>query len=248
MIDCVVLAGRANTGKLKDASMAGLEANIDIAGKTMLSYVIDALENTERIKTIYIVGPENGLSCYRGGKVELVSPGNDMLTNVKAGLEQTGTEMVLVSSSDIPLVTPEIVNGFLDLCQEVKADFYYPVSTKDDCDARFPGIKRTYVTLKDGVFTGGNIFLVRKAVVDKCWPVVEKMIKNRKSPVKMASVFGLSLLMKIAFKIARVEEIEKRVGQVLGIVPRAVVGAPAEISIDVDKPSDLDLCRKVLQK
>lgn len=248
LIDAVVLAGRQNSGKLQAESPERYEANIEIAGKPMVEYILDVLKATPEVSSIYLVGPSEGLARYQGPNVEVVEPGADLFENVKLGLEKAKTDYVVICASDIPLVTAGIMKEFLDRCVSSGADFCYPVSSKGDCDKSFPGVKRTYVTLREGTFTGGNIFFVRKSAIGKAWPMVEKMISYRKSPLKMASVLGVGLLLKFALKIASVGELERKVGGLLGLDPKAILNASPEIGVDVDKPLDLELCRRILTK
>lgn len=247
-IDVVVLAGRENTGKLAGGSSEKLEANIEIAGKPMVAYILEALKKVPRVGQMYLVGPKEGLAQYEDEQVRLIPPGQDLFENVQIGLDHVETEFALICASDIPLVTPAILEDLLDKCLQTGADFCYPVSEKKDCDAAFPGVKRTYVVLKEGTYTGGNVFFVRKAVTQKAWPMVEKMIAYRKQPLKMASVVGFWLLLKLMLKQAKVTEFESKVGHILGIRPKAILGASPEIGVDVDKPSDLELCRRILAK
>ena len=247
-IDAVVLAGKGNTGKLAAESQEEFEANIDIAGKPMVKYILDVLAAVPRVGDVYLVGPRKGLARYEGGQVRLVDPGSSLFENAQIGLNKAQTECVLVCASDIPLVTTAIMDEFLDQCTGSSADFCYPISSKEDCDRVYPGVERTYVTLKEGTFTGGNVFFVRKAVVQRSWPMVEKMIAYRKKPLKMVSVLGIGLLVKLLLKSARVSEFERRVGDILQMKPKAIVNASPEIGVDVDKPSDLALCRRILAK
>ncbi len=247
-IDAVVLAGRENTGKLAEGSQEKLEANIDIAGKPMVAYILETLKAVASVGQVYLIGPRDGLSQYEDEQVRLVPPGGSLFENVQIGLAHVETEFAIICASDIPLVTPPIVEDLLAKCLATGADFCYPVSDKKDCDAAFPGVKRTYVTLKEGTYTGGNIFFVRKAVAQQAWPMVEKMIAYRKQPLKMASVLGFGLLLKLLLKQAKVVEFERKVGHILGMKPKAILGVSPEIGVDVDKPSDLELCRRILAK
>ena len=90
--------------------------------------------------------------------------------------------------------------------------------------------------------------MVRKPALAKAWPLVEKMISYRKSPLKMAAVLGPVLLLKVFFKTASVAELERKVGELLEMKPKAILNAAPEIGIDVDKPSDLEICRRILGK
>jgi molybdopterin-guanine dinucleotide biosynthesis protein A len=248
LVDAVVLAGRENTGRLREVSSERYEANIEIAGKPMVTFILDVLDAMPEIGRVYLVGPSDGLGRYAGGKVEVVEPGADLFDNVRIGLEAAKTEYVVICASDVPLVTRDIMKRFLDACEVSGADFCYPVSSQEDCDRLFPGVKRTYVALREGTFTGGNIFFVHKPAIGRAWPMVEKMIGYRKSPLKMASVLGPGLLLKFALKMASVAELEERVAELLDLKPKAILGADPEIGVDVDKPSDLELCRRILAK
>lgn len=247
-LEAIVLAGRANDGKLAGESEEPLEANIDIAGRPMVSYILDVLERLDQITKIHLIGPREGLSRYETGKVKILPPGGDLFDNVKRGLDAVSSEYALVCASDVPLVTSEIMERFLSRCVESGADFCYPVCEKSQCDKAFPGVKRTYLTIREGTFTGGNLFFVRKAAVSQAWPMVEKMISYRKSPLKMAAQLGPWLLLKVALKRASVSELERRVERLIHLKPKALLGADPEIGVDVDKPSDLELCRRILGK
>lgn len=247
-IDAVVLAGRENTGKLASGSSERLEANIDIAGKPMVTYILESLAAVPRIGRVLLIGPEDGLSQYEDDRVKLIPPAESLFENTKIGLQDAATEFVLLCASDIPLVTPEIIEDLLDKCIASGADFCYPVSNKVDCDAAFPGVQRTYLTFRDGTFTGGNVFFVRKDVVERAWPLVEKMIAYRKKPLKMANVLGFGLLLRLLLKRATVAQFENRVSEILSLKPKAILNARPEIGVDVDKPSDLELCRRILAK
>ncbi len=247
-IDAVVLAGRANTGKLASESPEAYEANIQIAGKPMWSYVLSALESAGEISRIIVVGPGDGLLGYESNeKVVIAEPADNLMDNVKIGIASAQTEFVLVSSSDIPLVTGAILSDFIAGAVAEDADFVYPVSTKEDCVSKYPGVQRTYAKVKGADLTGGNVFFVRKSIVGKAWPVVEKMIEYRKSPLKMTSFFGVGFLLKVFLGFAGVPQIEEHVSKLIGIKCRALKAVP-EIGVDVDKPQDLELVRTVLGK
>ena len=57
------------------------------------------------------------------------------------------------------------VQDFLKQTEAVEADAYYPVIPEADCVKAFPGAERTYVTLPEGRFTGGNMMLLNADVI-----------------------------------------------------------------------------------
>jgi len=245
-VDAVVLAGRLNDGKLKEVSDEPLEANIKIAGKPMVEYVLEALMKAKDVASVYLVGPRNGLGQYENPRITVVEAGGDIMENIKRGLGQCRTDFVLVVTSDIPLITAPVIDDLMARFEATGADFCYPVCRKEDVERRYPGSRRTYARVKEGTYTGGNIFFARKEIAEKAWPFLTLMVQYRKSPVKMASFLGTWLFLKIALGKASVGEIERRVANLLGIVPRAIPDAPPEVGVDVDKPVDYELCSRVL--
>lgn len=247
-IDAVVLAGRANEGKLKDASPAQWEALIDIAGKPMLQYVLDALENASSVGEVIVVGPEDALSgVVNSTRTRFVPSGGDMLDNLSRGFSALpGREKVLVSTSDIPLITPGVVDGFINECGGLEADFYYPIIARHACEARYPGVKRTYAAMKDGQFTGGNMFIASLGKAASLRTTLEFLVNNRKKPLRMAAVLGVPFVIKLLLKRLSIREAEEKVLRLYGIKARAVRTSFPEIGVDVDKPLDLDLAVNAL--
>lgn len=244
--DAVVLAGRYNDGKLKEVSNEVLEANIKIAGKPMVQYVLEALVRAREVASIYLVGPVDELKRYENPRVTVVESGEDIMENIRKGIQRCHTDFVLVLTSDIPLITPSVLDELTARFEATGADFCYPVCLKEDVERKYPGSRRTYARVKEGMFTGGNVFFAKKEIAEKAWPFLTLMVRHRKSPAKMASFLGWRLLLKIALGRAGIGEIEDRVSTLLGIVPRAIPGAPPEVGVDVDKPADYELCSRAL--
>lgn len=247
-VEAIVLAGRPNDGKLASESSEAWEANIDIAGKPMAFYILDVLERMPSITKIHLVGPDEPLAGFAKGKVSIVAPGGGLFDNVRIGLDAVSSEYALVCASDVPLLTLEIMEGLMTRFFESGADFCYPVSEKADCERAYPGVRRTYLSLREGTYTGGNIFFAKKSAASDAWPMVQKMISYRKSPLKMAAQLGPWLLLRTALKVARVRELEDRLGRILNIGAKAILDVHPAIGVDVDKPSDLELCRRILGK
>ena len=91
-----------------------------------------------------------------------------------------------------------------------------------------------------------EIHLVNPARVKKIVHKTKEFLENRKNPLKLASVLGWRFVIKFVFGKLTVEELENRVGEILGIKPLAIFSDFPEIGTDVDKPSDFSLARKIL--
>lgn len=119
-------------------------------------------------------------------------------------------------------------------------------SAKRPMKSASPGVVRTYARLREGVFTGGNIFMIRVAVVDRCLAVARKLVANRKSVLAQARLFGFNILWKFITRRLTIPDVEARFQDLLGVRGKAIISEYAEIGVDVDKPSDLKLAEKWL--
>lgn len=247
MIDALVLAGSMNDGPLRECSTVQYEALIPIGQRPMVDYVVDALLESKAIRRVVVVGPLELQPLLEPKGVQVILPRNTMMENLAAGFEQmSGAKRILVVTSDIPLITPESIDRFIELCAEGQADLYFPVVKKEAVEEKFPRVKRTYVKLKEGTFTGGNIFLVNPQVLPECYDLGQQFIDLRKSPLGLCKLLGPGFLIKFISCKLTVAEAEKKVSALLGIKGQAVICGIPEVGVDVDKPSDLSLVIKTL--
>lgn len=250
-IPALIMAGRANTGALRQVSDAPWEAMIPVAGRPMAARVADALRGSAVVGDVWIVGPD-GLAPSVGA-ARFVAPGGSLLENLRRGVaavepDQAAGGQVLVVGGDVPLLTPAVVDSFLERCAALAADVCYPIVRRDVCLARYPGARRTWARLREGVFTGGNAFLLRQAAVPLLLGLLERFYAARKSPVRLAALLGPGLLLRYAAGLLSVGDVEERFQRLSGLVGRAVEMADPEIAMDVDRPEDLEFVSSFLQR
>jgi GTP:adenosylcobinamide-phosphate guanylyltransferase len=245
-VNALVMAGRANTGVFKEVSSAPNEALIEIGSRTMLDYVLAALTGASSVKRVVVAGTDDVRARLPEG-VGHVPSGDDLIANVVRGVEALGSELpVMLVTSDIPLITAEIVDRYVAQCQARPAELYYPAITRHSAEQRFPGVKRTYATLREGTFTGGNIFIVNPRLVTLFAEKARSFFQARKSPAKMARLLGLLFLIKLRLGMLSVAELEVKVSRMFGFKGVVIICEDPEIGVDVDKLSDLELARRVL--
>jgi GTP:adenosylcobinamide-phosphate guanylyltransferase len=248
VVDAVVLAGAANAKRLRAVSREPYEALIPVADRRMVDFVVAALEESPSVTRAAVVGPVPQLKYLEQGKVKAVLPcAGSVMDNLRQGLEWLQPQgYVLVATSDIPLLTAAAVEDFLKRAQETQADFYYSIVEKGVGEARYPGVKRTYVRLKDGTFTGGNLFLFHPRIVDRVWRLAEEMVRLRKQPLKMCSLLGWGQVLRLVLGQLTIAAVEQRFAEIAGAVGKAVISPYPEVGIDVDKPSDYELVQRFM--
>lgn len=244
--DALILAGAPAGPELSsDAEMS--RAMVKIGEKTMLQWVVDALRGSEMVGCVVAIGNVGG-----DGLDRVVQPGADLLTNMRLGVDALETtEPVLIVSSDIPLLTAEAINDFLNRAQSLEVDLVYPIIPKSCCTAKYPQLKRTYLKTEDGVFTGGNLMLIRPSFMANHWQSIADAYAARKQVLQLARMIGLGVLLRVVVAqlvpgVLKVNSLERAVSRMLGASVAAVISDYPEIGEDVDKPSDLEAVRAIL--
>ena len=250
--DAVILAGGENSSELKKIAPYDNEALIIIGNYPMIYYVYSALRATPCINRIVVSGPVEALRIIlpRDEKLFFVEGGPNAIqsfSNAVSLLAEIGiSAKVLAIPTDVPFITAEAIRDFLICCEKSEADFYYPITRKEVNDNKYPGVVRTYVRLKDGIFTGGNLFLLRSAIIPVCLDIGLKLTQRRKNPLAMAKLFGFGLVWKYLLGRLSIEMAEKRFYKVVGIRGKGIISCYAEVGVDVDKPDDLRLAQQYL--
>ncbi len=250
--DAVILAGGENSSELKKIAPYDNEALIIIGNYPMIYYVYRALRATPAINNIIVSGPVEALRNIlpREDKLFFVEGGEnaiDSFAHAVTILEgKRVSDKVLVVPTDVPFITSEAIEDFLTCCEASKADFYYPLTCKEVNERKYPGVVRTYVRLKEGVFTGGNLFLLRSKLIPACLEMGVKLFYRRKNPLAMARLFGVSLVWKYLLGRLSIQMAEKRFYEVVGIRGKGIISSYAEVGVDVDKPCDLQLAQEYL--
>jgi len=246
-VDVIVLAGekKDNDNKVEEKLN---KAFYKIKNKHMIEYVVETLRTSSSINKIAVVGPKDKLESVIGGIADNVIEGTgSIVSNILMALEYFPEDKnILIVTSDIPMITKEAIEDFIERCRERDVDLCYSIVDKKVNDLKYPGIRRTYARLWEGQFTGGNVFYFNPAVKDKCKDFVENMLEYRKSPTKMARILGFGFLLRLALGILTINAIQKKCESLLGIRGAAIISPYPEISNDVDRLSDLEYIEKYM--
>lgn len=234
-IPAVILAGAAADPEMQAKYSVKNRAEVPIAGKPMVQHVIEALKGSSHVGNICLIGD---IQCEGTDKV--IPSAGSMIENLVAGVEASDGEHVLISTSDIPMLTAEAVDDFIGRCGDLSADLYYAVIPKEECEKRFPGMRRTYVRLAEGTFTGGNMVIISSEFVRKNSEYLRQVFEVRKKPLKLAGLIGIGTLIRvvIAQKVwagaINLPLLERTAGRALNADLKAVETPYAEIGSDAD--------------
>lgn len=242
-VTAIVLGGGNSDDAVAARFGVAVKALAIIAGQPMAAHVLRALRGAEVERIVY-VGP---VTPALEGLIDThVAAKGTMLENLQVGLAAIGDAgRVLVATADIPLLTSEAVRDVLN--RDSGAGLVYPVIDMLDSQAMFPTGKRTSAKLKEGRFTGGNLFLLEPRLVNDFLPRLEFVLDNRKNVLRLAGMFGLGTLFKLALGTLQIAELEASVSRILGVPAKALITKYAEIGFDVDKLEDIAVVLEKLE-
>jgi molybdopterin-guanine dinucleotide biosynthesis protein A len=245
-VDAVVLAGAPNTGQLQEVRSEKWEAEIPIHGKPMVNYVIEALQTSAHIADVVVVAPKE-IKGALSPQARWVEAGSSLTENIFRAMDVLEKKNeVLFVTSDVPFLHGEAIDDFIHRCQELQGEIFYPLVSREANEQLYPETIRTYFTLKEGEFTGGNILLANpQAVMNSRW-VMDQVIARRKKPWKIIRMLGFPFILKFCTKQLTLRELEQRASDILGHRGVFIISPYPELSTDVDKPSDLELAEKTI--
>ena len=222
------------------------KALLPILGKPMTAYVLAALDASDGLSKPYWVSGLDKDLIDRGlnQSPSEDGPASSVVVAAEAGLPYP----FMVTTCDHPLLTPDMVNHFLQKSIASGADFTLGLATKDVIGPAYPHVKRTYLKFKDQHVSGCNLFYVANAKgleAIKFWRAAQH---DRKKPVKLARRLGIGMLLKYITGGLTLNIAFEHASKSLNINAKPIILPFAEAAIDVDKPSDLELVTKILSK
>ena len=208
----------------------------------------DALRAASTVDEIAVVVPtDEDLGAWADKVDHLVVSDSSFIENAIAGCDVFKRDRhIFCATGDLPALTPEAIDDYVARSVETGADFTYPLVRAEDMEAQFPGSQRTYVKVAGGPVTGGNVMVLAPGLVSRNRVIGQRLFDTRKSPVAMARVIGIPFIFKYATGRLRVDDVERKMQQLLGAKCAAVYTPHASIGADVDKPIDVVVSERVL--
>ena len=185
LLDAVVLAGTHRNAKRLISGRN--KAFLEVGGRKLVRYVVDALLGANTIGQVFVVGPAEELLEVLAGysrRGRVIAQRGKMLTNCWAGIEasedlhrhETNVSLsqrpILIISCDLPLVTARSVDDFIGRCAHQDHLSGHPFALHAGVvdepsvrpfhpDGDKQGIKRPFVELEFGRLRLANIYVGR---------------------------------------------------------------------------------------
>ena len=243
----LILAGsRSEADPLAQAEGVGHKSLIRIDGLTMLERVHHALVRSG-FQRIYVSASHEEVVCLAEalGAV-VVPPASGPSGSVARAFERSGAPL-LVTTSDHALLRPEWVRDFM---RDAPAgcDVAMLLAERKAVEQAVPGTQRTWLRFADGNWSGCNMFLLNGAGAEKALQVWSAVEADRKRPWRIVGRLGLGTLLSYAFGRLSLAEGVRALGRRNGLAAEVVAARDGEAAVDVDKPADLVLARRLLAR
>jgi GTP:adenosylcobinamide-phosphate guanylyltransferase len=244
----IILAGGTG-GPLTDATGVEEKALLELHGKPMLEWVVEAFRHSSLVNQIVVVGSDSlkDLACMQHVRKRIFQ-GLNLEQNllhavgyVKARLYEGRRPHngYVISFCDAVFLNPELVTETLQAIRDAEADVVLHYVERSTFEAADLPAKRTYIPIEGGEYTGSTIYYVRQfSKILGHLTQLSKMRKHRKDPQGILRVLGC--------EGDRFEDIEQALSATLDAKVRICVSPHAELGMDVDKPSDYELAKEVL--
>lgn len=248
-VRAVILTGarKANLPLLEGTDLSS-KVLLSVGGRPMVVSVFDAIYGSDYKPEMYVSTDAPEIQNMSMSAEFTVLPiGKTAVSSLVGSIEAVpGDGWVLLVSGDHPLLTSEMVTHFISEVIERDLAFGVGVVNKRLVDQYYPDTVRTYFPVKNGAYSGGNLYLVNKKRFMKNVHFFETLDKNRKKPWKSAVLMDPWTIIQLAFRQLDMHEIASRASKVIGCETGIVDMPFPECCMDVDKPSDKVIAERIL--
>lgn len=243
----LVLAG-SRGGVDPVAAYAGVphKGLIILGGQTLLERVAAALRQAGAARIAICTSEPAVMAAVAAlADVEVIPASDSPSLSVRQGAERLGTPL-LVTTVDHALLQPEWVTDFIAKVPP-GADMAALLAPEAAVREASPETQRTYLTFRDDRYSGCNLFYLQSPKALRVLDLWRQVEAHRKQPWRIAAMLGIGTLIGYALRRLTLDETVRRLGAKAGVTAAAVRSPYGRAAIDVDKPSDLDLVRRLIE-
>jgi GTP:adenosylcobinamide-phosphate guanylyltransferase len=241
VLDAIVLAGGPPDALAALEPGAYNKAFVRIGGVALVTRTIAGLRASSRIDRIVAVAPPAAAAHPAlASASEVRGDGARMLESLRSGLQGfTEDALVVVAAADLPALDARAVDEFVDAALARDLDLAYACLERGYHDAVYPEFPHTWARLREGRFCGGGLVALRPRVLPRLAELLDALGNARKSPLRLASVFGWDVLARFALGRLTIAAAEERASRLIGARAGAIRCTQPQIALNVDRVEDV---------
>jgi GTP:adenosylcobinamide-phosphate guanylyltransferase len=241
----VVLAGSRPGTPDPVAAAEGVAHKVlaTVGGETLLARVVAALRQAGVAEIAVSANhPAVEAEARRLGAA-LLPTARGPSESVALAFERLGWPL-LVTTGDHPLLEASWVQELIAR-RPAEADLAVMLARRDRVEAAAPDTRRTWLTFADGQWSGCNLFLLASPAAANAIAAWRQVEADRKRPWRIAGRLGVRTLWRYWRGRLTLAEGLAGLGRTLGVTAALVPATDGRAAIDVDKPADLALVRRL---
>lgn len=251
----VLAASRGNQDPLARAGGVSHKCFIDIAGQPMLRRVVQAVNDSGRVKRI-IVQIEAGNT--EEAKAILAPLGIDDKLTFTASSTSIGASVfaameafpdalpAVITTGDNALHTPELFRHFCDELDDCSADAALGLTPAHYVLDKYPEGNRAFHRFSDGGFSSCNLYALLTPQSIRAATVFNSGGQFGKKPKRLIGAFGLAAFLLYKSRLLKLETFLRFLSRGLKLSVGPVLIPYAEGPIDVDRQVDWDLANRIV--
>lgn len=231
------------------------KALIPVAGELMLGRVLMALADSPEVARIVVLAQNApALLAHRDlawaaaePRISVRVSGRTISGSVREAVKDPAIGLpVLVTTADNVMLTPATIAEFVAGAGAGGSDVAVAMVERGNLERAVGPNRRTWLTFRDGAFTGANLFALSAPAATKALTFWEKVEQDRKSVLRLAAHFGPVLMLKMLARRMTLAEALAAAGAKLGARAAPVLLSDGRMGVDVDKPEDHALAERLL--
>lgn len=245
LVTAVVLAGGTLEESLRPlAPRVNHKAWIPLGDRLMVERVLDALDGCgPRIVERVLVASESDVPENVRKRVDSIAlPGSSPVRSWESGAQQLKRRdlPVLGIPCDMCFLEPPSIEDFLDRCAQRRAEIYYSFVRRETSEARYPGLRHTWVKMREGTFCGGGLAMMSPEAIARARAFLEELAAVRKRPWKLAGVLGPKIIFKLLLGMLSVRDAEERMSLLMKARTVGIESPYPDVGFNVDAAEELE--------
>lgn len=257
-VDRIVLAGdrRQQDPLAVSAGVAG-KALVPVAGRAMLTRVLETLAAWPRAGRVIVVAPDSpayrqaadaGCGCAADSLV-WVEPAESLMGSVRRALSFVQSNRCLLLTADHVLLDTAWLEHLLTSDAARQASLAVGLADWHQVMARFPGSRRTRYRFSDHAACGTNLFLLNeRSGVDRILDQWQQVEQQRKKPWRIVSMLGWGNLSRYLAGRLSLDDAFSALSARLGATVQPILVTDPLAAVDVDSAADLALVEQVMAR
>lgn len=251
--NAVILAGdRSIDDPVAKAAHVSCKAEARIASRMLLDYVVSALAQSQSVRRIFSVGPEENVVVDKAAvnalfkKYEVtqlpVEPGPSL--SALRGVEESAHYPTLIVTCDLPLLNAGLVDKYCQHLNSINEDFVISAVNSQRIASLLPELRKTKYQFGKNSICFANLFAVLTEsgmnAID-FWRSVEG---SRKKPLEVIRQVGGFSILQYKLGMLSLDQAARQLSRKTA-AQIAIEDIPyPELAIDVDTVNDYEILQK----